>query len=361
MARRPSSRVASAHAAAKTISAAAGATCPVAPPAATGGGDPTSVGLAGTADEARAEVRFTPPRTADGALKTPSLIPSAGAVAETGYAEPSPSATRGCEAPAGAGSEADITDSNDTSASWWTVARASAGSVPAPARGVACASDSNCAINSSRAGTTSAVCGCSRSSGAAHPVAMASAWRLRSSMFAAALAAALAPPRAVAEAGCSPVASIPAPPATTGPAPPAKAAAGAPGAERRGAATAGAPEAAPWALAPATGSAGVPPVSADPPLAGSVPAPRWAAWVLSPSGDCAPRSPVDACAQVAKKRARAARNIATGRMAAALPICAPARPPKPAGCPNFARNICATNIPRHGCRHTTFHLIARRI
>ena len=40
-------------------------------------------GLAGTADVAPAEVRFTPPGSADGALRRPSLIPAVGAIAET--------------------------------------------------------------------------------------------------------------------------------------------------------------------------------------------------------------------------------------------------------------------------------------
>src|SRR5262249_48943472 len=101
--------------------AAAGGTCPAAPPAAPGDGDPRSVGPTAKADEAPAEGRFTSFRAAGG-FEAPSLSPSGGAAAETATAGPPPSATRGCEAPAEAGSAADITDSSDTSPSWRTVA-----------------------------------------------------------------------------------------------------------------------------------------------------------------------------------------------------------------------------------------------
>ncbi len=187
MAGRPSCRVPSTRAAAKTSVAAKGAIDAVAPPdaaAATAvGGSARTVVLAALAAGAGAERRLGASSRCEESLPISRPCPDASGVAD----EPAFVAVAGATRGAGTRGNVDITD---TSARSWSVARASDAVVAISVSGCAAASDSNCAIRRPSAGMTACVCACSPGAGAGHPLTMISTWRSRSSMSAAVLCAA---------------------------------------------------------------------------------------------------------------------------------------------------------------------------
>jgi hypothetical protein len=389
MVSRPSSRIASKHAAAATSNAAAGAAGPVAPPPsaapAPDGGEPEKLEFgrdsADVPAEGRLAARLTrsarignapwPARCAGaGALQTSRDRPAGtGRGARSGAGEPPAIAVAGERASA------------DASMCCCVAARWSSGATPERRDRPSRTSDSNCATKPSRSGARAPACGAWRGASGGHRGDRISACAWRSSMISPVLSAT---PTGV-EVGCAVVtpaadgvAGASAATASDGGIAPAGRTSGtgtlavssepfAAGVSARGASGAVAPPVtpdrgpgrrnttaagvtcaaigactAPVAASGTLSGAGAP-VSSDAP-----PATCGAGWIASCVGATPPLPELDACARVAKNIAKQASTIATMNAPAALAISAPARSRWSRRIAPPGTHISAEKIPRWG-------------